>query len=88
MNAPVSTSRNFRLFVGNMGSRMTEDELRELFKPYGTLENIHMVRDDLTGFFSGYAFVDMIDELSANRATTGLNGKANGTHSLVVRPLF
>jgi RNA recognition motif-containing protein len=85
--SPVADN-GFRLFVGNMGSRLTESELRAIVKPCGTVKRIHMVRDTITGMSLGYAFVEMTEGGQAMRAVAQLNGKRIDGHFLIVKPLF
>lgn len=85
---PPGTNNGYRLFVGNMGSRMTEAELRAMVEPIGPVMRIHVVRDGFTGSSCGYAFVEMAEGATAARAVSELNGKRIDGHFLVVRPLF
>lgn len=78
----------YRLFVGNMGSRMSESELRAMVTPFGTVKSIRVVGDSITGISLGYAFVEMTKWGSATWAVSELNGKRIDGHHLVVRPLF
>ena len=52
-----STSGPMRLFVGSLHIDITEEMLENLFKPYGNLEKIELVKDPETGISKGYAFV-------------------------------
>ena len=78
----------YRLFVGNMGSRMTDGELRAIVTPYGTVKNVYIVKDGITGLSCGYAFVRMTDGAQAARVVSELDGKRIDGHFLIVRPLF
>lgn len=79
---------SYRLFVGNLGSRMTEGELRATVERFGEVTSIHLVKDALTGNSDGYAFVEMATGDGANRAVAALNGKGINGHFLVARCLF
>src|SRR5208337_5403678 len=46
------------LFVGNMSFQMTESELSELFKPFGQVTRVNLVKDRETGRARGFAFVE------------------------------
>lgn len=63
-----------KIYVGNLPFDATEGELRQMFEPYGAVDSISLVNDNMTGRFRGFAFVEMPDE-SAAPAMAGLNGK-------------
>lgn len=85
---PLRANNAYRLFVGNMGSHMTESELRDIVRPFGKVRSVHVVKDGFTGLSNGYAFVDMTEAGHAARAALDLNGRKVDGHSLIVRPLF
>jgi RNA recognition motif-containing protein len=62
------------LFVGNLGSEVTHEELRRLFEAYGQVGQVHIVRDRDTGLPRGFAFVEMKHEAEAEKAIKALNG--------------
>jgi splicing factor U2AF subunit len=88
-NDPLPVENNgYRLYVGNMGSRMTDGELRAMVERFGKVKSIHMVKDALTGNSDGYAFVEMTNEDGAIRVVSELNGKRINGHFLIARTLF
>src|SRR5262245_65968265 len=58
-----------------MAFSVTEQELRDLFAPYGVVERINIITDRETGRPRGFGFVEMADDRAAQAAITGLNGK-------------
>ena len=62
-----------RLYVGNIPFSAGEDELRELFAPFGDVESVHVVTDRATGRPRGFAFVEMINEEDAQKAIGDLD---------------
>jgi RNA recognition motif-containing protein len=62
------------LFVGNLGSEVTPEELRWLFEAYGQVGQVHIVLDRDTGLPRGFAFVEMTSEAEAEKAIEALNG--------------
>ena len=48
-----------RIFVGNLAYTTTEDELDQLFAPYGVVERIQIMTDRYTGRARGFGFVEM-----------------------------
>jgi RNA recognition motif-containing protein len=63
-----------KLYVGNLDFGATEEQVRELFEEYGTVNSIAMIMDRDTRRFRGFCFVEMEDS-SANAAINALNGQ-------------
>jgi len=72
------------LFVGNLNFQTTESELSELFKPFGQVTRINLVKDRETGRARGFAFVEMPNDEEAAKAIAGLDGKLVGGRNLKV----
>jgi len=62
------------IFVGNLSSNLTPDELRMLFQGYGAVERIEIVTDVNTRYSRGFAFVEMTNDAEARKAVSNLNG--------------
>ena len=62
------------LFVGNLGSEVTHEELRRLFEAYGQVVQVHIIVDRDTGLPRGFAFVEMTNDAEAEEAIKALNG--------------
>ena len=62
-----------KLFVGNLDFSATEESIRSLFAPHGTVESVHLATDRETGRSRGFAFVEMA-EGDADKAIAALNG--------------
>jgi RNA recognition motif-containing protein len=63
------------IFVGNLSFTATEQDLRQLFEPYGTVDKINLITDRDTGNRRGFGFVEMPDSRAAQAAIQGLQGK-------------
>ena len=63
------------IYVGNLPFETKEDELRELFESFGTVESVKIIRDFNTGRSKGYGFIEMPIESEAQIAIENLNGK-------------
>jgi RNA recognition motif-containing protein len=50
-------SAMFKIFIGNISFKTTEDMLRERFTPHMTIEDLVIARDEATGKSKGYGFV-------------------------------
>jgi RNA recognition motif-containing protein len=61
------------LFVGNLDSEATQEELRRLFEAYGQVVQVHIIRDRDTGL-PRFAFVEMTNDAEAEKAIKSLNG--------------
>ena len=47
------------LYVGNLPWSATEDDVRDLFAPYGEVTSVKLVSDRETGRARGFGFVEM-----------------------------
>jgi RNA recognition motif-containing protein len=72
-----------KLYVGNLPFTATEDAVRGLFAPHGSVEKISLINDRATGQPRGFAFVEM-SSADASRATQALNGTDFGGRALKV----
>jgi RNA recognition motif-containing protein len=72
-----------KLFVGNLPFSVTEDSLRTLFEPHGTIDKLALITDRDTGQPRGFGFVEMASS-DAARAMQALNGKDFGGRPLKV----
>jgi len=73
-----------KIFVGNLDFSATEDTVRSLFEPYGTVERVTLMTDRDTGRSRGFAFVEMTDSEEADKAVQSLNGASLGGRPLTV----
>jgi cold-inducible RNA-binding protein len=72
------------LYVGNIAFSTTEEQIREMFQPYGAIEKINVVRDQDTGQPRGFAFVEMTSDEEAGKAIIAVNGSSIGGRALIV----
>jgi len=63
-----------KLYVGNLPFTATEESVRALFSPHGTVEKIALINDRDTGRPRGFGFVEMSNADAASAAQS-LNGK-------------
>ena len=63
-----------KLFVGNLPFSATEQSVRALFEPHGTIESIALINDRETGRPRGFGFIEMSSS-DAAKAMQALNGK-------------
>jgi RNA recognition motif-containing protein len=62
------------MFLGNLAFTVTEQDVRELFAPYGEVERITLMTDRETGRPRGFGFVEMADDTAAQAAIAALHG--------------
>ncbi len=63
-----------KLYVGNLSFETTENDLQDLFEKHGTVNEVHLMMDKMTGKSRGFAFVTMNDDTQAAAAKNALNG--------------
>ena len=73
-----------KIYVGNLPFTTGEDELRELFAPFGNPSSATVVTDRMSGRSRGFGFVEMDDPEQAKAAITALNGRDFGGRALTV----
>ena len=62
------------IYVGNLSWDMSEDELKDLFAPYGTVSQAKIVTDKIKNNRSkGFGFVTMPDRAEAEAAIAALH---------------
>ena len=70
------------IFVGNLPFRAEQEDVAELFSPFGEVTNCFLPLERDTGRKRGFAFVELADEDSESRAIDALQGA-----ELMGRPL-
>ncbi|MCE5326097.1 MAG: RNA-binding protein [Planctomycetaceae bacterium] len=73
-----------KLYVGNLGYDVTDDELSALLAQHGTVESAVIIMDKATGRSKGFGFVEMGSDSEAQAAIAALNGKTHGERALTV----
>jgi cold-inducible RNA-binding protein len=64
-----------KLYVGNLAFETTENDLQDLFEQHGTVNEVNLMMDRMTGKSRGFAFVTMNDNEQAKAAMNATNGK-------------
>ncbi len=62
-----------KLFVGNLSWGISDEQLREAFSAFGTVEEAVVITDRQSGRSKGFGFVTMSTEEEAQKAVEGLN---------------
>jgi len=63
-----------KLYVGNLHSNINEDQLRQVFEPFGQVELVQLPLDPLSGLCKGFGFVQFA-RLEDAKAAQSLNGQ-------------
>ncbi len=63
------------IYVGNLSSEVTEDELRQEFTAFGQVTSVNIIKDKYSGRSRGFAFVEMPTVSEGQAAVAGLKGK-------------
>lgn len=63
-----------KIYVGNLPFAASEDDVRNLFSSYGSVQSVNLITDRETGRLRGFGFVEM-DEEGARSAIQALDGK-------------
>jgi RNA recognition motif-containing protein len=63
------------IYVGNLPYSAGDDELRNAFQEYGTVDSARVIMDRDSGRSKGFGFVEMGNDAEAKAAIEGLNGQ-------------
>lgn len=74
------------IYVGNLPQAMTKDKLESLFKAFGEIENVKVIKDRFSGRPKGYGFVEMPSNSEADKAIKALNGNNLNGSFIRVKP--
>ncbi len=65
---------NMNIYVGNLPFDATQDQIEELFTPFGQVDSVRIITDRMTGSPRGFAFVQMASKDEGQQAIDKLNG--------------
>lgn len=69
------------IYVGNIPKRFTEDNLKQLFEPFGKVGEIRIIKDKYNNQSRGFGFVRMPSDQEAKSAINQLNySEIEGQH--------
>ena len=73
-----------KLFVGGLSFNTTENDLQDAFAAHGTVSEVNLITDRMSGKSKGFAFVTMGSDEEAQKAIAGMNGKVLDGRNLTV----
>lgn len=62
------------ILISNLPSSITEQDIKELFVPYGETQSVALIKDKDTGVPTGSAYVMMDSDVEGDQALAGLEG--------------
>jgi RNA recognition motif-containing protein len=62
------------IYVGNLSFQVTQEDLKQAFAEYGTVNRVQLPTDRETGRVRGFAFVEMASEAEEAAAIEALDG--------------
>lgn len=75
---------SINIYVGNLSFNSTEDELRQLFEAYGSVESVKIITDQFTGRSKGFGFIEMVNREEGLEAIKQLDSSELGGRNLKV----
>lgn len=75
---------NNKLFVGGLSFNTSQNNLQDAFAAHGTVNEVNVITDKMTGKSKGFGFVTMSTEQEAQSAIEAMNGKSLDGRSLTV----
>lgn len=72
------------IYVANVPYTVKDQDLRELFEPYGEVTSAKIIMDKVTNRSRGFGFVEMSDDNAGRQAIEATNGKNFQGRDLVV----
>ena len=72
------------IYVGNLSYDLNDNDLKQLFAEYGSVNSAKIIEDRDTGRSKGFGFVEMATEEDGHKAIEGLNGHEVAGRSLTV----
>ncbi len=73
-----------KLYVGNLSFDTTENDLQDLFSPFGDVSDTALIQDKMTGRSRGFGFVTMANAAAGQAAIGALHGKTVDGRNLTV----
>lgn len=74
-----------KLLVRNLDRSTTEEELKDVFEEYGSVQSCSIVKDKASGLSKGFGFVEMPKAGDAKAAVKNLNQRLIGSNNIRVK---
>jgi RNA recognition motif-containing protein len=76
--------QNNKIFVGNLRWGLRDENLREIFSPFGEIAEAIVIMERRTGRSKGFGFVTFASQDAAQSAVDGMHGKEVEGRNIVV----
>src|SRR5438445_7132929 len=73
-----------KIYIGGLPYQTNEEQLTQIFSPYGEVSSAKVITDRETGRSKGFGFVEMPDDEAAKKAIAELNEAELGGRSIIV----
>ncbi len=73
-----------KLYVGNLSFDVTQDQLQDMFTPYGVVQSAQLIIDRDTQRSKGFGFVEMANDSDGAAAIAGMSGQMVDGRALTV----
>jgi RNA recognition motif-containing protein len=73
-----------KIYVGGLPYTATEQQLKDLFSAYGSVESVRVVTDRFTGQSRGFGFIEMATDKEAKAAIEALHATQMEGRTLTV----
>jgi RNA recognition motif-containing protein len=84
-NVSLAMEYCMHIHVANLPRDIDEAKLRALFGKHGTVASVKIEMDKISGKPTGFAFVEMSDDVQAKAAIEGLRGKKLTEYPLALK---
>jgi RNA recognition motif-containing protein len=72
------------IYIGNLSQQAGEEDLREAFEKFGSVNSVNIIKDKFSGTSKGFGFVEIESNTEAQEAIQELNGsELKGTKIIV-----
>lgn len=61
------------IYIGNLPYEVSDEDVEDVFKDYGSVKSVYLPTDRETGKMRGFGFVEMEDEAKEQEAIEALN---------------
>lgn len=73
-----------KLYVGNLSTAVTEEDLKSVFSTYGNLSSVAIIKDRISQDSKGFGFVEFSNNTEGTKAMKELNSKELKGKAIVV----
>ena len=84
MGSKTRKEGEMNLYVGNLASDVTDEDLRKAFEAFGRVGSATVIKDKFSGESRGFGFVEMPDKSEAQSALSSLKDKELKGKTIIV----